>query len=113
MAGKESMKLNYIEFTSPELEKTQAFFAEAFGWTFVDFGPDYKDVQGAGVGGGIERGERRPPLPVVHTDDLEAMFAAVKSAGGEITHDIFTFPGGRRFQFKEPGGNEMGVWSVK
>lgn len=104
--------LDYLEFTSPELEKTQAFFAEAFGWSFIDYGPDYKDVQGAGLGGGIERGPLRPPLPVIRADDLEAMLERVRAAGAEITQEIFAFPGGRRFQFSEPGGTEMAVWTV-
>ena len=108
-----SIKLNFVEFTSPELEKTQAFFASAFGWEFVDFGDDYKDIQGAGIAGGIARGDLRSPLAVLQVDDLEKMLEKVTTAGAEITLDIFPFPGGRRFQFKEPGGNEMAVWSEK
>ncbi len=104
--------LDYLEFTSPEIEKTQAFFTEAFGWTYIDYGPDYKDIRGAGLSGGIERGPLRPPLPVIRADDLEAMLARVKAAGAEITREIFSFPGGRRFQFREPGGTEMAVWSI-
>lgn len=103
--------LDYIEFTSPELEETQAFFADAFGWQFVDYGDDYRDIQGAGIGGGIERGALRAPLPVLKTDDLEGMLGVVKKAGAQITADIFDFPGGRRFQFIEPGGSEMAIWS--
>lgn len=105
--------LNYIEFTSPELEKTQAFFTDAFGWEFVDYGDDYRDIQGMGMLGGIERGVLRPPLAVLQSEDseLEQMLEKVKAAGGKITQDIFSFPGGRRFQFTEPGGNEMAVWS--
>lgn len=105
------LKIDYVEFASPELEATQAFFAAAFGWRFVDYGPQYQDIQGAGIGGGIERGALRPPLIVLRAGDLEAAFAAVKAAGAEITREIFAFPGGRRFEFKEPGGNAMAVWS--
>jgi predicted enzyme related to lactoylglutathione lyase len=104
--------LNYVEFTSPKLEETQSFFGDVFGWNFIDYGPDYRDIQGAGTGGGIERGDARPPLPVVHADDLEEIYARIKSAGVEITQEIFEFPGGRRFQFREPGGTEMAVWST-
>lgn len=107
-----SAELNYVEFTSPEIEKTQSFFADVFGWTFEDYGPDYKDIQGAGCGGGIERGPLRAPLPVIATDDLEGMFARVKEAGADITAEIFEFPGGRRFQFREPGGTEIAVWKT-
>ncbi|WP_179380141.1 VOC family protein [Jannaschia marina] len=105
------MNIDYIEFTSPEVEETQAFFAAAFGWSFVDYGPDYRDIQGAGTGGGIERGALRPPLIVLRTGDLEGALAAVSDAGGTITKAIFEFPGGRRFEFTEPGGTAMAVWS--
>ena len=111
MTEQRPTKIDYVEFTSPQLEKTQAFFSQAFGWEYVDYGPAYKDIQGAGLGGGIERGEMRPPLIVLQADDLEAMLAKVRDAGAEITKEIFDFPGGRRFQFKEPGGTEMAVWS--
>jgi hypothetical protein len=111
MTDTPTTKLNYVEFTSPDLEATQAFFAEAFGWSYVEYGPDYRDVQGAGVGGGIERGALRAPLPVLHSDDLDAMLDRVRKAGGVITQEIFAFPGGRRFQFLEPGGTELAVWS--
>ena len=103
--------LNYVEITSPELEETQAFLAKAFGWTFVDYGDDYRDIDNAGVAGGVERGALRPPLPVLKTDDLEKTLARVRAAGAEITKDIFDFPGGRRIIIQEPGGNEMAVWS--
>ena len=111
MSETATTKINYVEFTSPALEQTQAFFTEAFGWDYVDYGPDYKDIGGAGIGGGIERGALRPPLIVLETDDLDAMLAKVKAAGGKITQEIFTFPGGRRFQFKEQGGTELAVWT--
>jgi hypothetical protein len=111
MATTQKIHIDYVEFASPELEKTQAFFSQAFGWDYVDYGPDYKDIQGAGLGGGIERGDLRAPLIVLKSDDLEAMLKKVRSAGAEITKEIFDFPGGRRFQFTEPGGTEMAVWS--
>ena len=105
------MKIDYVEFTSPALEDTQSFFAAAFGWSFVDYGPDYRDIQDAGTGGGIERGALRPPLVVLRTDDLDGALAQIRDAGAEITKEIFDFPSGRRFQFREPGGTEMAVWS--
>ncbi len=111
MPARKPLPVDYIEFTSPELEKTQAFFAEAFGWSFVEYGPDYRDIRDAGTGGGIERGETRAPLVVLRTDDLDGALEAVRAAGAEITKDIFEFPGGRRFQFREPGGTEMAVWT--
>ena len=111
MADTQNMKIDYVEFSSPQLEATQAFFARAFGWSFVEYGPDYRDIQDAGLGGGLERGALVPPLIVLKADNLEAALATVKAAGAEITRDIFTFPGGRRFEFKEPGGNLMAVWT--
>ncbi len=111
MTANASIPLDYIEFCSPKLEETQAFFAEAFGWDFVNYGDDYRDIQNAGLGGGIAREPVRPPLPVLKTDDLEDMLARVKNAGATITKEIFAFPGGRRFQFLEPGGSEMAVWT--
>lgn len=104
-------ELNYVEFYTEEVEKTQAFMKAAFDWEFVDYGSDYKDIQGAGMGGGIARQAQTAPLPIVHASDLEAAFDRVKKAGATITKDIFAFPGGRRFEFREPGGNEMAVWS--
>lgn len=111
MSGDGGHEIDYVEFQSADLERTQAFFAQAFGWTFVEYGENYRDIRGAGIGGGIERGGSEPPLPVVRSHDLEATLAAVREAGAEITRDIFEFPGGRRFHFREPGGNEMAAWS--
>lgn len=103
--------IDYVEFTSPALEETQAFFSDAFGWAHIDYGDDYRDIQGAGTGGGIARGPKRAPLPVLKTDNLEAALERVTDCGAKITREIFEFPGGRRFQFIEPGGTEMAVWS--
>ena len=105
------MKIDYLEFHSPDLPATKAFFAQAFGWSFNDYGPDYQELADAGIGGGIASGDLAPPLVVLKTDDLDAALAKVTATGAEITKPIFTFPGGRRFQFREPGGTEMGVWS--
>lgn len=106
-----NLKIDYVEFSSPDLEATQRFFAEAFGWSFVDYGPDYRDIQQAGLGGGIARADLQPPLIVLKTDNLEAAYQTVKTSGAEITKEVFDFPGGRRFEFKEPGGNAMAVWT--
>ena len=109
----ENLKIDYVEFAAPQLEDTQDFFAKAFGWSFVDYGPDYRDIQNAGTGGGVERADTlRAPLIVLKSDDLDAAFEQVKAAGAEITKEIFEFPGGRRFEFKEPSGTDMAVWST-
>ncbi|MFV0292278.1 MAG: VOC family protein [Paracoccus sp. (in: a-proteobacteria)] len=106
------MKIDYIEFSSPEIKATQDFFARAFGWTFNDYGPEYQELANAGMSGGISAGELAPPLVVLKTTDLEAALAHVIEAGVEITQPIFSFPGGRRFQFREPGGTEMAIWTT-
>lgn len=105
------LKIDYIEFYSAKLEITQGFFTRAFGWDFVEYGPDYRDIQGAGTGGGIERSTHKAPLVVLRADDLQAAYDQICQAGAEITKEIFDFPGGRRFEFREPGGSAMAVWS--
>ncbi|MDO5613168.1 MAG: VOC family protein [Paracoccus sp. (in: a-proteobacteria)] len=105
------LQMDYVEFYSPDLEATQGFMARAFGWDFVDYGPDYRDIQGAGIGGGVERAAASAPLIILKTDDLQAAYDHITAAGAKITREIFDFPGGRRFQFREPGGTEMAVWT--
>lgn len=108
------LKINYVEFATQDLPATQTFLAKAFGWTFVDYGPDYRAFANAGLDGGIQGDPDHAgalPLVVLKADDLEAAEASVTAAGGVITRPIFSFPGGRRFHFREPGGNEMAVWS--
>ncbi|WP_288950829.1 VOC family protein [uncultured Paracoccus sp.] len=105
------MKIDYLEFSSPDLPATKSFFANAFGWSFNDYGPEYQELADAGIAGGIAAGPLAPPLVILKTDDLEGALTRVTEAGAEITKPIFAFPGGRRFQFREPGGTEMAVWS--
>ncbi|TKW67298.1 MAG: VOC family protein [Paracoccus denitrificans] len=105
------MKIDYIEFSSPKMEDTKAFFANAFGWGFNDYGPEYQELTGAGVSGGISAGAFDAPLVILKAEDLEAAFAKVTAAGAKITREIYAFPGGRRFEFREPGGAAMAVWS--
>ena len=105
------MQIDYLEFSSPHLPATKAFFAQAFGWTFNDYGPDYQEMADAGIGGGIASGDMAPPLVILKTDNLEAALAKVTAAGAEITKPIFPFPGGRRFHFRDPAGNILAVWS--
>jgi len=102
----------YIEFPSQDVAASKSFYASIFGWTFHDFGPNYAAFSDAGVEGGFngEEGERtQAPLVVLETHDLEAMCESVKAAGGTITVPIFAFPGGRRFHFTDPSGNELAV----
>ena len=112
------LKIDYVEFQTPEIADSKAFFAKAFGWPFTDYGPDYASFErsSAGIDGGFgkqEGGEPQPVLIILKTDDLAAAEAEVVAAGGEIVTPAFDFPGGRRFHFREPGGNILGVWSEK
>lgn len=110
-------KLDYVEFASRDLEGTKAFFRSAFGWDFVDYGPDYAAFSGEGLDGGFFRSDAVAttrlggPLLVLYSERLEETLGRVDAAGGKILKPIFAFPGGRRFQFEEPGGNELAVWS--
>ncbi|MGC1303477.1 MAG: VOC family protein [Caulobacteraceae bacterium] len=104
-------KIDYIEFPAGELGRTQAFYREAFGWSFVDYGPTYAAFA-EGVDGGFQADateQVKAPLVVLYTEDLEAMLARVRASGGEIVRPIFAFPGGRRFHFRDPSGNELAV----
>ncbi len=110
-------KINYIEFPAKDIEATKAFFMEAFGWSFQDYGPEYTCFTGHGTDGGFYQSDLKScasegaALIVLYSNDLIATEALVKDAGGQIVVDIFEFPGGRRFHFTEPSGNELAVWS--
>lgn len=109
---REDGKLDYLELPGGALGAVKTFYGAAFGWTFQDYGPTYAAFdQGldGGFDGDAEAG--RPPLPVLFAHDLEAMAARVEAAGGVIVKPIFAFPGGRRFHFRDPAGNELAVWS--
>lgn len=110
-------RLNYIELPVGNTAGSKAFFEKAFGWSLTAFGPEYAATIGAGAGGtsdiGLngDIGEAGPcPLAVIETDDLESALTSVEAAGGVIVRPIFTFPGGRRFHFREPSGNELAVY---
>ena len=105
-------KLNYVELPVQDVASTKAFFTAAFGWDFTDFGPTYAATMSGETDLGLQ-GDRADwtaaPLAVIQVDDLEAALAAVTAAGGNVVRPIFGFPGGRRFQFTDPGGNEIAV----
>jgi predicted enzyme related to lactoylglutathione lyase len=113
----EHNRIDLIEFPAAdaaELRTTQAFYESAFGWAFTDYGA-YVDTVDSGLTAGIngigDEHQQRMPLAVVYVDDLEAARDRVQGSGGAIVHDIYTFPGGRRFHFADPSGNELAVWS--
>ena len=103
-------KLNYVELPVQDVASTKRFFSAAFGWDFTDFGPTYAATMSGETDLGLQ-GDRADwtvaPLPVIQVDDLEGTEAAVRGAGGTITQAIFAFPGGRRFHFRDPNGNEL------
>lgn len=105
-------RLNYVELAASDLAASQAFYANTFGWAMTAYGPTYAATAGSGTGLGLQAdpAEARPaPLPVIEVDDLEAALARVVAAGAAVLMPIFAFPGGRRFHFRDPGGNELAV----
>ncbi|MCD9030758.1 VOC family protein [Luteimonas sp. Y-2-2-4F] len=110
-------KIDYVEFPARDLAATQAFFESAFGWSFQAFGPDYAAFSGQGLDGGfyrsglVARADRGSALIVFYSARLEDTLDKVKAAGGLVVKPVFAFPGGRRFHFTEPSGNEFAVWS--
>lgn len=109
--------IDYIEISARDLPAAKVFYAAAFGWTFTDYGPTYAGIVGEGREmGGLAEGEptgRGGCLVVLYSEDLEASLEAVRSAGGTIVKEIFSFPGGRRFHFADPSGNELAVWTTR
>jgi predicted enzyme related to lactoylglutathione lyase len=110
-------KINYIEIPAKNIEATKAFFNEVFGWSFVDYGPDYSSFAAQGVDGGFFKSDlvvstkNGSPLIVLYSNLLETTQENIEKAGGKIVKPIFSFPGGRRFHFSDPNGNEFAVWS--
>ena len=110
-------KLDYVEFATTDIQATKQFFEQAFSWSFDAFGDDYIAFSNEGLDGGffstesVSKSDHGAPLLVFYSSSLEATHTKVIDAGGKITRETFDFPGGRRFQFIEPGGNELAVWS--
>ena len=104
----------HFEMPAEDRKRMAAFYTKAFGWDFTDYGPDYSATTTGDVDVGLngQPGEAlAAPLPVIHVENLESAFDAVIEAGGTIAKPIFSFPGGRRFHFIDPGGSELAVWS--
>ncbi len=105
--------INYIEFKAKNLEEIKTFYTTCFDWTFTDYGPSYTAFSNSGLQGGFELTEDEiinGALTVLFHQNLDEIKAKIISAGGSITVDIFSFPGGERFQFMDPSGNELSVW---
>jgi len=112
-------KINYIELPAADFEAVEAFYTKTFGWSFTDYGPEYRAFNDGSLNGGFYRSDLKSStasgaaLVVMFAIDLEATRDAVTANGGSICKEIFSFPGGRRFQFLDPNGNELAVWSDK
>jgi predicted enzyme related to lactoylglutathione lyase len=108
-------RIDYVELPSATAhELSRAFYAKAFGWDFTDYGPTYAGTTNGTTDVGLQGDPAdalSAPLPVVRVDDLDVAFDAVTGAGGIIARPIFSFPGGRRFHFVDPGGSGLAVWS--
>jgi uncharacterized protein len=111
--------IDYIELTVTDLEQAKRFYAEAFGWQFNDYGPAYAGIRdqrddSTSEVGGLRRDEAvraGGPLVLLFSTDLDASVDAVTRAGGRVVNGPYEFPGGRRFHFTDPSGNELGVWA--
>jgi len=105
----------YVEFQASDISRTKAFFEQVFGWTFTDYGPDYTTFTESGIAGGFARGDKKAAIAtgsaliVLLSHQLENTLHEVTDHGGKITQEIFAYPGGRRFHFTEPSGNELAV----
>jgi uncharacterized protein len=112
-------QINYLEFPSTDIAVTKAFFETTFAWKFTDYGPEYSAFSGAGIDGGfyasklVMSTKNGSALVVLLSEDLEATQRKIESAGGGIIQKIFSFPGGRRFHFTDPNGNEYAVWATE
>lgn len=111
--------IDYVEVSVTDLARAKSFYADAFGWEFNDYGPQYAGIRGASGGVGDEVGGLRVdsqvrtggPLVLLYSAALDDTLGAVTAAGGQVVAPPYAFPGGRRFEFLDPSGNQLGVWS--
>lgn len=107
--------IDYVEFNVSDIAQSKKFYGDAFGWTFTDYGPDYCEFSNGRMKGGFDATNAATPggpLIVLYGNDLDDLLKRVESAGGRITKPVFEFPGGKRFQFSDPDGYELAVWTV-
>ena len=111
------IKINYVEFPVKDINKAKSFYGDTFGWTFLDYGQDYCAFSDGDMDGGFytsrlsSKTSNGAVLIVLYSENLESMHDLVTKHGGVIVKEIFSFPGGRRFHFEDPSGNELAVWS--
>jgi predicted enzyme related to lactoylglutathione lyase len=112
--AEQDRRIDYVEYSATDIEATKNFFTTVFGWKFTDYGPDYTAFNDGRLDGGFAKADTAGgsgPLVVIYATDLEAIKDAVTKNGGTIARDTYEFPGGRRFHFNDPNGNELAVWS--
>lgn len=111
--AEQNLRIDYIEFAAVDLPLLKQFYEQVFGWRFTDYGPHYSSFTDGRMTGGFttDSAAGSGPLVVIYAADLEAVCDQVAAAGGQITQEIFSFPGGRRFEFRDPSGNRLAVWS--
>ncbi len=110
----QDLRIDYVEFSTSNMEESKRFYSNVFGWTFTDYGPDYASFSDGRLSGGltlVADVTAGGPLVVVYAADLESLVSQVKKSGGRIVREVFEFPGGRRFHFADPSGNELAAWS--
>ncbi|MBT8237562.1 MAG: VOC family protein [Croceitalea sp.] len=108
--------INYIELKAKDVSAIKAFYTQVFNWTFTDYGPTYTAFSNSGLEGGFETTDdeiTNGVLVVLYHANLEQIKEKVITAKGRISKEIFSFPGGRRFHFLDPSGNELAIWSAK
>ncbi len=107
-------RVDYIEFQATSIEETKEFYVEVFGWEFTDYGPEYTSFTDGRLSGGFSAAQTVSaggPLVVLYSTNLAEIQSRVTESGGRIVRETFEFPGGRRFHFTDPSGNELAVWS--
>ena len=110
-------KIDYLELPASDFDAVQAFYEKAFNWSFTDYGPDYRAFNDGKLDGGFYKSDKcsstqnGAALIILYAMDLEQTRDTVLASGGKLVQDIFAFPGGRRFHFTDPNGNELAVWS--
>ncbi len=107
-------RIDYIELPVKDMKKTKTFYKKVFGWEFEDFGSDYSSFNDGRLAGGFFESDdvkNGGALVIIYTTDLKGMEKKVVAAGGKITKPPFDFPGGRRFQFTDPNGHELAIWT--
>jgi predicted enzyme related to lactoylglutathione lyase len=112
-------KIDYVEFPAADFDAVQSFYESVFGWKFTDYGDEYRAFTDGKLDGGFYRSGNKSStangaaLVILYAAELEQTRDRVAAHGGKVVKDIFSFPGGRRFQFTDPNGNELAVWSDK